>query len=274
MKPQHTLKLAAGLGMSLGLVLAAAAGADEIELKDGSRINGTVTATRDGVVTVETRFAGTLSIQQDQVAAMRTSEPVVMKLEDGMVVEHQPIVVEDGELQLPSATDYPLAQLLVVNPEPWELGRGYKWTGLVSTALTVKQGNTDTEEFDYRVESVWRSLRDRFTAKMSGEVDEANGVKNAENWKAMGKYDYFLSDPSWYTGLNAAAEADKFADLDLRYYLGPYLGHQFYEQPRLTLSAEAGAVWVNEDFIVAEDKEYPGVNWALNASSNLLGGNS
>jgi Protein of unknown function, DUF481 len=278
LKPQHARKQAAtpglGLGLTLALVVAAPSGADEIELRDGSRINGTVTGTRDGVITVETSFAGTLNIQQDQVAAMRTSEPVVMKLEGGVVVEHQPIVVEDGDLQLPSATDFPLAQLLVVNPEPWELGRGYKWTGLVTTALAIKQGNSDTEEFDYRLESVWRSLRDRFTTKLNGEVDESNGVKNAENWSALGKYDYFLEDPTWYTGLNAAAEADKFADLDLRYYLGPYLGHQFYEAPILTLSAEAGAVYVNEDFMVAEDKEYPGLNWTVNATSKLLGGDS
>lgn len=251
---------------------------DEITLENGSRIIGTITDTRDGVITVETEFAGTLSIEQDQVAAMTTVDAVVMKLEDGTVVEDQPIVVEDDELLLPAGlaaeTRYPLADLLVVNPEPWELGDGYKWTGLVSAALTMEQGNTDTEEFDYRLESVWRSLRDRFTAKMNGEVDEANGVKNAENWNAIGKYDYFLEDPSWYTGINAGAEADKFSDLDLRYYVGPYIGHQFYEEPILTLSAEGGAVYVNEDFIVADDKEYPGLNWTVNATSNLLGGDS
>ncbi|MBN7796988.1 DUF481 domain-containing protein [Parahaliea mediterranea] len=251
---------------------------DEITLKNGSRIIGTVTDTRAGVITVETEFAGTLSIQQDQVAAMSTHEPVVMQLEDGIVVQNQPIVVRDDELLLPPGlapeTRYPLANLLVVNPEPWELGDGYKWTGLVSAALTIEQGNTDTEEFDYRLESVWRSLRDRFTTKMNGEVDEANGVKNAENWKAIAKYDYFLEDPTWYTGINAAAEADDFADLDLRYYVGPYIGHQFYEEPKLTLSAEAGAVYVNENFIVADDKEYPGLNWTVNATSNVLGGDS
>ncbi|GAB3292382.1 DUF481 domain-containing protein [Parahaliea aestuarii] len=250
---------------------------DEIVLQNGSRILGTVTATRDGVVTVETEFAGTLSIAQDKIASMRTQTPVVMKLEDGTVVEDQPIVVADSELVLPATLvtqSYPLADLAVMNPEPWELGQGYRWKGLVSAALTIEDGNTDTEEFDYRVESVWRSLRDRFTTKLNGEVDEANGVKNAENWNATAKYDYFLEDPTWYTGLTAAAESDKFADLDLRYYIGPYLGHQFYEEPVLTLSAEVGAVYVNEDFIVADDKEYPGANWTVNASSNILGGDS
>ncbi|MBA6413479.1 DUF481 domain-containing protein [Parahaliea sp. F7430] len=250
---------------------------DEIVLKNGSRLIGTVTGSRDGVVTMETEFAGTLSIAQDQIDQMRTNEVFVLKLEDGTVVEDQPIVVQDNELLLPASVNgdgaYSLTQLQLVNPEPWELGQGYKWSGLVSAALTLQDGNTDSEEFDYRLESVWRSLRDRYTLKLQGEIDEANDVKSAENWKALAKYDYFIDGP-WYWGMNAGAEQDKFADLDLRYYIGPYMGRQFYEAPELTVSAEGGLVYVNEDFVVADDKEYPGANWTVHASSNYLGGDS
>jgi len=255
----------------------AAEPSDEIVLKNGSRIIGTVTGSRDGVITVDTEFAGSLSIEQGQIANMRTNEPFVLQLEDGTVVQDHPLIVQDNELVLPASmsgtTAYPLAQLMVVNPEPWELGDGYKWTGLASAALTIENGNTDTEEFDYKLEAVWRSLQDRYTVKINGEVDEANNVKNAENWNALAKYDYFIEGP-WYWGINAAAEQDRFSDLDLRYYIGPYIGRQFYDQPVLTLSAEGGLVYVNENFIMAEDKEYPGANWTVNASSDYLGGDS
>ncbi|MFV0277576.1 MAG: YdiY family protein [Parahaliea sp.] len=250
---------------------------DEIVLVNGSRVLGTITATRDGVVTMETEFAGVLSIAQDKIQSMHTGRPVVMKLGDGTVVENQPIVTQDSELVLPASlttgSSYSLADLAVMNPEPWELGQGYRWTGLVSAALTMQDGNTDSKEFDYRLESVWRSLRDRFTITGTGEMDEANSQKNAENWKLIGKYDYFLDGP-WYTGINAGVEADKFADLDLRYYIGPYIGRQIFEAPELTLAVEGGAVYVNEDYIVADDEEYPGLNWTVNASSNVLGGES
>lgn len=262
--------------LATGSVHAEEAPADEIVLQNGSRIIGTVTGTRDGVVTIETEFAGTLEIDQSRIVSLVNDEPVVMKLEDGTVVEDQPMLVEDTQLVLsPEVADgaYSLSALDVLNPEPWELGDGYKWTGLTSAALTLEQGNTDTEEFDYKLESVWRSLRDRYTVKLAGEIDEANGVKNAENWNAIGKYDYFI-EGDWYWGVNTFAEQDKFADLDLRYYLGPYIGRQFYDEPALTLSAEGGVVYVNENFIVADDKEYPGANWTVNASSNYLGGES
>lgn len=75
-------------------------------------------------------------------------------------------------------------------------------------------------------------------------------------------------------GVNASVEQDTFADLDLRYYLGPYLGRQFYEKPLFTLSGEAGLVVVNEDFILADDQDYLGANWTLDASSDYLGDDS
>ncbi|MEZ5554109.1 YdiY family protein [Haliea sp.] len=270
----HSLRPAVtAVALASGMLAGSALAADEIVLKNGSRILGTVTGVRDGVVTVDTEFAGTLKIQQDQVASLTASEPIVLKLADGTVVEEPALRVEDETLLLASAgapaATYPLQELAVSNPQPWELGMGYRWTGLASLALEMQRGNTDTDELDYSLESVWRSLQDRYTVRVNGENDEANEVKNAQNWTALGKYDRFLEGPL-YWGVNASAEHDKFADLDLRYYVGPYIGRQFHERPLLTLSAEVGGVYVNEDYIVAEDQDYLGMNWSVDASSNYI----
>lgn len=250
---------------------------DEIVLKNGSRILGTVTAVRDGVVKMDTEFAGTISVKFEHITSLQANQPRVLLLADGTVVEGQAIAVEQEQLVLttqeapPGA--YSLQDLALTDPAPWELGQGYNWTGLASAALGLQRGNTDTDEFDYNVDTSWRSTEDRYTARLNGEVDEANGVKNAENWSVLGKYDRFLDGPL-YWGVNASAEQDKFADIDLRYYLGPYLGREFYSEPVLTLSGEAGLVVVDEDFIIAEDEQYLGANWTVDASSDYLGGDS
>jgi hypothetical protein len=137
----------------------------------------------------------------------------------------------------------------------------------------MQRGNTDTDELDYKLESRWRSKADRYTLKADGEVDETNGQKTADNWKVVGKYDYFLEGPN-YVGLVTSAEKDKFRDLDLRYLIGPYIGRQFYEEPAFTLSAEIGLSYVTEEYNVADDEDYGAGNWAINASSDYLGGDS
>ncbi|MFV8818619.1 DUF481 domain-containing protein [Haliea sp. E17] len=250
---------------------------DEVTMLDGSVIRGKVLSVRDGALELETDFAGTLAIPMEKVSDIRTAAPVVMELVDDTVIEDQPLVVEQQQLVVSGVAadgEVPdLEDLLLVNPEPWELGQGYKWTGLVNFALTMERGNTDTDELDYRLESVWRSEKDRYTLRYFGELDEVNGLKNADNWTVQGKYDYFFDGPA-YGGIQAYAEADKFADLDLRYYIGPYIGREFYTDPIFALSADAGLAYVNEDYIVAPDNDYPGATWNIDFTSNYLGGDS
>lgn len=250
---------------------------DEILLKNGSKVIGAVTASRDGVVTIDTDFAGTLSIKVEEIESMQTQGSIVMQMADGQLIENKPITFAGEQVTISpnsaDALDYALADVLLVNPEPWELGNGYKASGNVSFAMVMQRGNTETDELDYRLESIWRSVRDRYTIRMDGEYDESAGNKIADNWKVVGKYDYFLDGP-WYTGVNAGAEQDEFADLDLRYYVGPYAGRQFYDKPIFSLAGELGLAYVNEDFSSAEDQEYPGANWTVRMASNYLGGDT
>lgn len=271
-------------GMAIALCLAAAVSADEavvhqdeIVLKSGSKIIGTVTGSRDGVISVETDFAGTLEIGLDKIASAKTRGPVVIQLANETVLPEQPLVIQDEKLISATQTGpeeaYALDEVLLVNPEPWELGQGYWWRGVVSLAVAAQRGNTDTDELDYSLESIWRSKQDRYTLRYNGERDKTNDETTVEKWFAQGKYDYFFNGPN-YGGIQGSAEHDKFTDLDLRWLIGPYLGRQFYEDPAFTLSAELGASYVDEDFIEAEDQDYVAANWAVNASSDYLGGDS
>jgi hypothetical protein len=250
---------------------------DEILLKSGSKILGKITGTRDGQITMETDFAGTISISLDLVASARSAEPVVIQLADESVLPEQPLVIQDEQLVAATvsspAESRDLEDLLLVNPEPWELGRGYKWTGLASLAMVAQRGNTETDELDYNLESLWRSKVDRYSLRYNGENDKNDGVRTVKKWYAQAKYDYFFSGPI-YGGIQTSAEHDKFTDLDLRWVIGPVIGRQFYEEPILTLAAEVGTSYVDENFFVAEDQDYMAANWAVNASSNYLGGDS
>jgi len=267
----RVLPLAAAVVAALSAPIALAA--DEVVLIDGSRILGTVTGSRDGVVTVDTEFAGTLEISLDKVQSLSTAEPATLLLADESIITEVPLLIEEGELVAGPSAKMSIDQLDILNPEPWELGQGYNWTGLVNAALVLERGNTDTDELDYRLDTQWRSVRDRYTLRFNGEIDEANGTKSADNWQAQAKYDYFLTDPN-YWGVQALAEKDKFQDLNLRYLIGPYYGRQISSEPELTFSAEVGASYVNEDFDVADDQDYPAGNWEFNMTSNYLGGDS
>ena len=253
---------------------AAPAEPDRIVLKNGSTILGTVTDAEGGKLVVETDFAGTIEIAQEQIENLQTETPMSLQLADGTVLESSPLRVENERLVLDALDDeetYALTDLVRVNPEPWEVGDGYQWTGLASAGLSVEQGNTDSRELDYKAESTWAGLLDRYSLSVIGEYNEVNGEKNADNWIARGKYDRFREDSPWYWGGNLSFEHDEFADTELRTYLGPYFGRKIFTEPVFRLEAEAGVSYVWEKFFVAEDNDYPAATWSLDASSNYLG---
>ncbi len=247
---------------------------DEILLKNGSRILGQVTGARDGVVSIDTDFAGTIKVELEQIKSVNTQDPVVILMTDDSVKQDSTLLIADEQLVLSeSGQSFPLGDLAVINPDPWELGEGYRWTGGIGFALIRQRGNTDTDEVDYQLDSKWRSKRDRYTVGANGETDEANGTKTADNWRVSAKYDYFLEEPN-YGGVLAQAEKDKFQDLDLRYLLGPYFGRQFYDEPVFSLQSELGFSYVIEEYNIAEDDEYGASNWNIHVSSDYLGGDS
>ena len=65
--------------------------------------------------------------------------------------------MSSGALALTSGEVIKLAQIDVLNPEPWEMGQGYAWEGLASAAFTVNPGNSDKDQLDLAVNTQFDS---------------------------------------------------------------------------------------------------------------------
>lgn len=257
------------------LVIANICVADELLMKNGSRLVGTLVSASEKGVIFDTPYAGELTIERGTIKTIITEEKVTLLMEDGAIFRDKLIVAEGESLTVLGEDHLPIqfaaADINQLNPEPWRLGDGYKWYGKIDTTLESERGNSDTDELDVGLESIWRSLEDRYTIRGSWEVDETNGDKNKNNWKLRTKYDRFsVEDPDNYYGIQAALEHDEFADLDLRTIVGPYIGRQFFTTKLLTMHGELGVVYVDEQFDEAEDHDYWGSSWELRLSSDII----
>ena len=259
------------------LCLPAAARADQLVMNNGSILVGTLVSADESQVIFNTPFADDITIKKDNIKTISTDGDVTILMQDGTIYREKRIVeqgedlivlVEDAE---PAYVSVPDVRLL--NPEPWRLGDGYKWSGEVNAALSSERGNTDTDELDLGLDSVWRSLRDRYTIRGLWEIDESNGDRNKYRWLLRNKYDRFSKeDADNYLGIQSAFEHDEFADLDLRSLVGPYVGRQFFETGYLDVQGEVGVVYVDEQFDMAEDDHYWGATWELRYISGLIPG--
>jgi hypothetical protein len=267
--------------ISIGLLLAlltfgVAATADELYLKNGSKLIGTLVSAEQDKVVFNTPFAGDISVTEANIEQLVTESGVTLMIEDGRVLKDRQIISKDGQLVAtgggePDVT-FAATEINLINPPAWKLGEGYNWSGELSAALETERGNSDTDEWDFVGRSVWRSLVDRYTIRYDQEIDKNQGDKTADNWTGQLKYDrFFKNNTENYWGVSSRFEYDRFQDLDLRTTVGPYLGRRFINRPILTVIGELGPVYVDEQFDVAEDNDYPGALWDFTVNSDVLG---
>ena len=248
--------------------------ADELLMKDGSRLQGKVVKKEDGILEFETGFAGVIKVQWAEVSELHADEPVTVMLENDETVTAATIRNTEQETLLESEVGEPGSsiepdQLAYINPAPWRLGEGIRWTGRVNLALKTQRGNTDKDEFDADVEMAMRRKHDRFTLRGQFEKDRNSGTVTDEDWKLLNKYDYFTSKQFYYGG-SLRFEHDKFADIDLRTVVGPHIGYQFFETAAMNLSTDLGILYVDEDFIDAEDDDYWSLGWHVDFDRFLI----
>ena len=264
------------LTLLVAMIASGSAIADELVMKNGSRLVGTLVSAGDGKVKFDTPWGGTLDINAANIETITTTNTSTIMMDDGEIFRDKTLVATEHTVTIERENEaprtYDVEQIKYVNPEPWQLGDGYRWTGRASLAFEAERGNSETDETDIEFRTEWRSLEDRFVIRGNAEYDEANDNKVTENWEIRNKYDRFWGDdPDNYWGGKLRFEYDKFADLDLRTLVGPHIGRQFFETSLLDLKAEFGPVYVDEQFDVAEDNDYYGALIEVEAESDILG---
>jgi putative salt-induced outer membrane protein YdiY len=241
--------------------------ADEIWLKNGDRITGTVKKMEDKVLIFKTPYAGEMSIKWDEITAVTTDSPIEMVLDDDTSFLGSMVPAPEGQIELLLVDEtverltFDLSEVKAINPTPPE--RGLKIEARLNIGVKVETGNTDKEEYDVDGRVSLRSEKNRFIFFGEYERDKADGDKTAEKSKGFGKYDRFLTQKFYIYG-STFFETDANKDLDLRLIPSVGPGYQFYETELTNLSVELGPAYVIERFDEGEDDEYMAGLWRIN----------
>jgi len=262
-----------------------------IELIDQSVIYGEITDIHDGELYVTTEWMGEVTIALSSVLQLVSNQDIELLTTEQEKLALSSLMISNGEVVLDDSDNLTVDQLDVANPEEWEQGRGYRITGRVTSAIEYNRGNTETDKLNLDAESILESRRDRITLRadyeessaLVADTDDAGNQKvdadgnpmkksddTADNWRLEGKYDYFLSDPRNYLGMNLGFHHDSFADIDRRTYASAYYGRKIITRDTLTFDAELGLSYVDTDFDEADDLSYTGLNINLTGETQLF----
>lgn len=272
----------------LFLVLPGTAFADEVFLKSGDRLSGTIEGIDAKEVTLQTPYAGEVRIHREQVAAIQADRPLQVTFPSGTKLLGTITLRYGGMLQLvtpdltrawefrfadiqtatrPTATRAGLPEV-AARPAVSKAGK-LELRGRLNLGFDAKRGNED--EDNYHVDGEVNARKERHRAKFFFEYnrEKDDGKDTEDNAFVSAKYDYLLTQRR-FAFLNASFERDKFEDLNRRTAAGGGAGYQFFDTEERALSAELGINYVTEGFSTQKDKDYPALRWAIEYGQGLF----
>ena len=269
MKRYHQICIVMIVSLFIGTGIASA---DEVWLVNGDHVSGKVVRLESELLVLKTEFAGDINIEWEKIARLKTDEAVTVVVGGDTVIkgtlapaENDRIAVQSDDIQAP--VTLAKNQIKIINPKPPE--PALKTKVRVNLGASATGGNTESESIYGDGELVARTAKNRFTLGAVYKRAKDNDVTTVDSITGYLKYDHFLTQ-KWYLFTNATGEKDEFKDLNLRSTLGLGAGYQFFDSEITSLSLEAGASYINEDFISIDDNAYSAGRWSLRLEHYLF----
>ena len=247
---------------------------DTLTLADGSRLVGKVLAIHQGRISIETGFAGTLSVALEQVVAMQADEPLCVSLPQSGKVEGA-VSIQNGEVSVQTAHGLlrgPLADLAAAGPVglplPGEAPPAAekpkpKWAYEFSGQYRGKSGNTDSTRLGLGATAVLQRDKDRLKAYANWARTEENGRTTED--QIIGGLDYereLAKLHSWY--VRAELERDDIERVSLRATVASGYGFYPIKKEHQELRLRSGLVHRSESYDNGrEDNDSIGIEFGL-----------
>jgi putative salt-induced outer membrane protein len=256
-------------------LLGVSARADQVVLKNGDRITGTIVKSdvtsddkiKTTVLVVKTEFAGEVSIQWDAVASIVSGEPLHLELKDGQTVvgtvttndggKYDVTTKDTGEVVTPKDTIVAVRNDDEQKVHDAEIDRLRNphltdfWSGLVDTGLSVTRGNSATLSYNLAAKAVRQTTRDKISVYTTAiyATDDTTPPSRTTAHNILGgvRGDFNLSERVFVFGFTDF-EYDEFQHLDLRNTLGGGAGYHVYKSANSTFDVFGGADYEQEYF--------------------------
>jgi putative salt-induced outer membrane protein len=254
-------------------LLGVSARADQIVLKNGDRITGTIVKSdvkaddkTKTILIIKTDFAGDIPVLWDAVASVVSSETLHLQLKDGQTIVG-PVTTTNDKLDVATATTGEVATpkdaIVAVRNDAEQ--KTYDdtvtrlqhprltdfWSGLLDTGLSVTRGNSSTLSFTLAGKAVRQTDRDKIsvytTAVYASDDTTPPNRTTAHAIQGGLRGDLNISDHVFVFGFTDN-QYDEFQHLDLRNTLGGGAGYHVIKSENTTFDVFGGGDFQQEYF--------------------------
>lgn len=256
--------------------------ADTLELRDGSRLIGSLVRMDADKLVFKTGFSGELEILRANVTSISTDKPVSVDLQDGsrlvgqlrggvggsqyintrlvgqvridpdqLTAAWEPSDKSPEQLAMEKATAAHEEQVAAL--EKRALSGDEAWTGKFEMGLSGSDGNTKSQKFDAKIAAHRASEFDRLDLSLQGRSASDEEGQTESEVIAKGKLERDFSD-RWFAFGATSFETDKFEDVDLRASLSAGVGYFAIKKPTQEWKPRAGLGYQYEAFESTPDE--------------------
>jgi len=240
--------------------------ADQVTLKNGDRLTGTIVKSDAKTMLIKTEWAGDVNVQWEAVTSIVSSRPLHLALKDGQTVVGT-VTTTDGKLDVATKEtgEVVAPKEAVVTVRNDEEEKAYDaeidrlrnphltdfWSGILDTGLSVTRGNSATLAYNLSAKAARVTTRDKIsvfsTAVYASDDTTAPSRTTAHAIRGGIRGDLNVSE-RWFVFGFSDFEYDQFQDLDLRNVLGGGLGYHVIKTKNTTFDVFGGGDYEQEYF--------------------------
>lgn len=249
----------------LFLLFAIPALADQIVLKNGDKITGSITKSDGKQLVIKTDYAGDVTIKFDAIQSLMSTGDLTVtvggKTAVGSVTTSGADVVVSTKA---GPVEAPLSSVTVLRSPAEQIafektqhpGFAEGWAGGVNLGFALTAGNSETKNLNIGVNAVRTGLHDKLmlyensiyaaTGKVALEPISPSETTANSNGGGI-RYDHDFAGRVFGFG-SADFFSNSLQNLDLRYILGGGGGYHAIKNPNTTLDLLAGINYTHESF--------------------------
>lgn len=248
--------------------------ADQVVLKNGDRLTGSIVNSDGKTLTLKSEFAGEVKIEWDAITEITSSQPLYLTGKDGQVLVGQ-VKTSDGKFHVQTANsgEVSVAKDVVQSVRSKEQQSSYEaeierlrhpkltdfWGSVVDTGVAIARGNTETFTFNLSGKAARTTEKDKisvnFLSLYANNSVTGRPLITADMVEGGTRYDLNVSD-KWFGFGQLDLFHDRFQELNLRVVPGGGLGYHAIKSKNTTLDLSAGGALDKEFFTDGTDRTF------------------
>jgi putative salt-induced outer membrane protein YdiY len=251
------------IALSLAIVLSSTVFADQVVLKNGDRLTGTILKSDGKDLVLKTEFIGEVTIRWDAVQGMTSSEELHLGLKSGQKLVGQ-VSTTDGTFVVATKSggnvETPKDSISVIRNNNEQLsydkslnpGLREGWTGGTNVGFALTRGNSQTKNLSLAFNAARKTLNDKLGLYMNTvyATNDAPGAVPSTTANAIQgglRYDHDITPRVFGFG-SADFQEDSLQSLNLRSIFGGGLGFHMIKSESTTLDLLGGINYTRENY--------------------------